>query len=95
MPVAPFWVVNIIPAMLGMRVVPYILATFFGIIPGSAVFVYTGIGFSDVLVTGEAPDLSVLSDPSLLGPILALSVLALIPAIIRSRQKKGENHDTT
>ncbi len=86
MPVAPFWVVNIIPAILGMRVVPYLLATFIGIIPGSLVFVYTGIGFSDVLADGVVPDLSVLSDKRIFGPILALSILAVIPALVRSRQ---------
>ena len=84
MPVAPFWVVNIIPAVLGMRAVPYTLATMFGIIPGSLVFVYTGIGFSEILAQGRAPDVSNLTDHRILGPILALSLLALIPAIVRS-----------
>lgn len=90
MPVAPFWVVNIIPAMLGMRVVPYLLATFIGIIPGSVVFVFTGIGFSDLLADGKVPDVSVLSDYRFFGPILALSILAVIPALIRSRRPTHE-----
>jgi len=90
MPVAPFWVVNIIPAMLGMRVVPYVLATLIGIIPGSLVFVYTGIGFSEVLADGVVPNLSVLSDNRIFGPILALSLLAVIPALIRSLRPAKE-----
>jgi len=94
MPVAPFWVVNIIPAMLGMRVVPYVLATFIGIIPGSLVFIYTGIGFSEVLADGVVPNASVLSDNRIFGPILALSLLAVIPALIRSRRPTKEKENT-
>ena len=82
MPVAPFWVVNIIPAMLGMRVFPYLMATVIGIIPGSAIFVYTGIGFGELMTRGQTPDLAILSDQHFIGPILALSLLAVIPAIV-------------
>ena len=41
-PVFPFWLVNIVPALLGMKLGPYILATLIGIIP--AAFVYAGVG---------------------------------------------------
>lgn len=92
MPVAPFWVVNIIPAMLGMRVLPYLAATVIGIIPGSAVFVYTGIGFGELMAIGQTPNISVLADQRFLGPIVALSVLALIPALIKSRRKASAKH---
>ena len=33
-PVFPFWLVNIVPALLGMTLGPYTLATLIGIIPG-------------------------------------------------------------
>ena len=93
MPVAPFWVVNIIPAMLGMRVFPYLMATVIGIIPGSAVFVYTGIGFGELMTRGQTPDLAILSDQHFIGPILALSLLAVIPAIVKSRRRRNSRND--
>src|SRR4029077_7185111 len=43
-PVFSFWLVNIVPALLGMRVGPYALATLIGIIPGSIVFASVGAG---------------------------------------------------
>src|SRR4030095_4949226 len=37
-PVFPFWLVNIVPALLGMRLGPYTLAPVIGIIPGALVY---------------------------------------------------------
>ena len=87
MPVAPFWAVNIIPGLLGMRLLPYAGATALGIIPGSMVYVYAGIGFAEILAQGRAPDISNLTDHRIFGPLLALSLLALLPAIVRTIQK--------
>ena len=39
-PAAPFWVVNIVPALLGMRLNHYVLATFIGITPGTLIYVW-------------------------------------------------------
>ena len=36
-PVVPFWVVNIVPALLGMRLNHYVLTTFIGITPGTLI----------------------------------------------------------
>ena len=48
-PAAPFWVVNIVPALLGMRLAPFFIATFIGIAPGTSVYVAVGHGFDKVL----------------------------------------------
>ena len=37
-PVFPFWLVNIVPALLGMQLGPYALATLIGIVPGAIVY---------------------------------------------------------
>jgi hypothetical protein len=58
------------------------------------VFVYTGIGFSEVLADGVVPNASLLSDNRIFGPILALSLLAVIPALIRSRRPTKEKENT-
>jgi uncharacterized membrane protein YdjX (TVP38/TMEM64 family) len=88
-PIAPFWVVNIVPALLGMNTRQYILATLVGIAPGTTVYVAVGSGFDAILSAGQVPDLSTLSDPRIIAPLAGLGVLALIPIIAKKLLKKG------
>lgn len=82
-PAAPFWVVNIVPALTRMRPGSFVLATFIGIAPGTAVFVSVGRGFDHILSAGREPDLQVLGSPVILGPLVALGLLALLPVAWR------------
>ncbi len=41
-PIFPFWVINIVPAILNMRLAPFALATFLGIIPGTFAIALSG-----------------------------------------------------
>ena len=74
--IVPFWLVNLVPALVGVRLSTFILATFLGIIPGT--FVYASFGNGLGSLVGE-PGLAVLLRPSVLGPIIGLVILALIP----------------
>jgi uncharacterized membrane protein YdjX (TVP38/TMEM64 family) len=74
--IVPFWLVNLVPALVGVRLSTFVLATFLGIIPGT--FVYAGFGNGLGNVVGE-PGTGVLLRPSVLGPIVGLIILALIP----------------
>ena len=74
--IVPFWLVNLVPALVGVRLSTFILATFFGIIPGT--FVYASLGNGLGSVVGE-PGLAVLLRLNVLGPIIGLVILALIP----------------
>ncbi|MGC6536895.1 MAG: TVP38/TMEM64 family protein [Candidatus Puniceispirillaceae bacterium] len=87
-PVAPFWVINIVPALLGMSLSRYAIATFIGIAPGTFVYVYVAKGFDHILSQGKAPDLSTLSDWRIIGPLVALGLLALLPTIMRAIKKR-------
>lgn len=78
-PIFPFFLVNIIPALLGISLRVFMLGTFFGIIPGSLVYVLVGHGLGHVFDTHSTPNLSILTDPTLLGPLVALALLALVP----------------
>ena len=82
-PLAPFWVMNIVPALLGMRLSQYVLATFIGIAPGTLIYVWVARGFDNLLSRGKSPDLSVLSEPAIIAPLFALCMLSLIPALWR------------
>ena len=90
-PAAPFWVVNIVPALTRMRLGSFVLATSIGIAPGTTVFVSVGRGFDHILRAGKVPDLQVLGSPAILGPLAALGLLALLPVAwrrIRPRRKE-------
>ena len=78
-PVAPFWVINIVPALTRMTLRSYLAATFIGIAPGTAVFVSVGRGLDHVLAAGRTPDLEILASPAVVGPLVALGLLALMP----------------
>ena len=82
-PVAPFWVVNIVPALVGMRLSTFVIGTFIGIMPGTFVYIYVARGFDHILAQGKTPDLSTLSDIKIIGPLVALGCLALVPSFVR------------
>jgi uncharacterized membrane protein YdjX (TVP38/TMEM64 family) len=48
-PAFPFWLVNLAPALLGVSLRDYVVATAIGIIPGTFAFALTGAGLDSVL----------------------------------------------
>lgn len=80
-PVFPFWLVNLVPALLGVKLSTYTLATVIGIIPGALVYASVGNGLDAVFVRGGTPDLSIIWSPEIIGPLLGLAALALVPII--------------
>ncbi len=78
-PVVPFWLGNLAPALLGMRLLPFAAATVIGIVPATVVLVGIGAGAADVLARGQAPDLSALTAPGVLWPLLGLGALSVLP----------------
>lgn len=83
LPLLPFWLVNLAPALVGMKLRTFALATGLGIIPGSFVFASVGAGIGGVLAEGQRPDLSIILRPSVLIPLLGLALLALAPVARR------------
>ena len=80
-PAVPFWVVNIVPALLGMRLNQYVLATFIGITPGTLIYVWVARSFDSLLSGGQHPDLSVLREPAIIVPLFTLGLISLLPAL--------------
>ena len=78
-PAAPFWVVNIVPALTRMRFGLFLLATFVGIVPGTTVYVSVGISFNHILAAGDTPSLDVLREFQVWAPLVALGLLSLMP----------------
>ncbi|MBI3676991.1 MAG: TVP38/TMEM64 family protein [Proteobacteria bacterium] len=82
-PIFPFWLVNLAAALLDVRLRTFVLGTFFGIIPGAAVYASIGSGLGEMLDRGQTPDLGAVFQPSILIPLLALAVLSLAPVAYR------------
>lgn len=87
-PAFPFWLVNLAPAFLGVRLSTFIGATFIGIIPGTFVFASLGAGLGAVFERGERPELGLIFEPRVILPILALALLSLVPALYRRLRKQ-------
>ncbi|MCZ0810899.1 MAG: TVP38/TMEM64 family protein [Pseudomonadota bacterium] len=83
-PAVPFFVANLLPALVGVRFVNFALTTVLGIIPGALVFTWIGVGIGEVFDRGERPDLSLLWEPQVIGPILGLCALAALPILIKA-----------
>lgn len=94
-PVFPFWVVNIVPALLKMRVFPYALATFIGIIPGTFAFAYIGAGMDSIIAAQEEAnpgcadagtcsiEIGALITTDLLIALAGLAALSALPFIVK------------
>ena len=82
-PVFPFWLVNIVPAFVGVQLQVYVVGTFIGIIPGSLIYCSIGNGLGAIFEVNGQPDLLVIFQPYILGPIMGLAVLSLIPVIYK------------
>ena len=91
-PIFPFWLVNLVPALIGLPLRTYAIGTLIGIIPGSWVYCSVGNGLGAVFDRGETPDLGIIFEPQIITPIIGLAVLSMIPVIYKrfKKSKDGE-----
>lgn len=87
-PLFPFWAVNIVAGVLKVPLRDYSIATFFGIIPGTVVYVMVGNTLNRVLDAGNRPDMSIIFKPQILIPILLLAILSLVPILYKHWKKR-------
>ncbi len=89
-PAVPFFVANLLPALVGVPLHRYVVTTFLGIIPGAVVYTSVGAGLGAVFARGETPDLGVIFEPHILLPILGLCALAALPIVLKAVRGKKE-----
>jgi uncharacterized membrane protein YdjX (TVP38/TMEM64 family) len=83
-PLFPFFIVNIVPAFTRIRTATFIAATLIGIAPGAFAYVSAGNGLGVVFERGGEIELKgLLLAPEILTPIVALSLLAMLPILLR------------
>jgi uncharacterized membrane protein YdjX (TVP38/TMEM64 family) len=98
-PVFPFWLVNLVPALCGVRLGTFVAATALGIIPGTFAFAFFGAGLDSAIAAQAAAyracvaagaancklgfDPSAAATPQLIAGLAALGLLALVPIAVR------------
>jgi len=81
-PLFPFVAVNVVPALFNVPLRIFVLTTFFGIMPGSAVFVYFGQQLGSIESLGD------LVSPEVLLAFALLGVFAVIPTLYKQYKNR-------
>jgi len=87
-PAFPFFIVNLVPAFLGVSLRDYAIATFLGIIPGGFVYASVGAGLGSYFDANEAPNLNGILTPEIIVALVGLGLLSLLPIVIK-RFRRG------
>jgi uncharacterized membrane protein YdjX (TVP38/TMEM64 family) len=98
-PVFPFWLINLVPALCGVRLATFVAATAVGIIPGTFAIAFVGAGLDSVIaaqqaayhlcLAGHRPDcrlrfhMNAVLTPELVTALVLLGVFALIPVAVK------------
>jgi len=98
-PAFPFFLVNLVPAFAGVRLLPFVTATALGVIPGAIVYALAGTGldsliaaqrdaYNTCLAAGRTECQMIFNakdvlTPQLIGALVALGLLALVPVIVK------------
>ncbi|KTS52090.1 SNARE associated Golgi family protein, partial [Methylobacterium indicum] len=99
LPVFPFWMTNLAPAIFGVRLRTFALATLIGISPGAFIYASAGAGVENVVAAHQAAkeaclvaggiacdaalSLRAIVTPQLIATLLGLGALALMPVAWR------------
>lgn len=92
-PIFPFFVINIAAGMLSVKFRDFFWATFLGIIPGSAVYVWMGTSLGYAIKKGDDINLRIILDHQFILPIIALAILSIVPVFIKKFNKRFPDND--
>jgi uncharacterized membrane protein YdjX (TVP38/TMEM64 family) len=91
-PLFPFFVVNLVPAVIGVPLRTFVLATVIGIIPATFVFATFGAGLGDLLAGNGEITLGHVLSPLILTALAGLALLALLPVLHRHWRRRQKPH---
>ena len=108
-PLFPFWLVNIVPALFQMPLGSYCLATLIGILPGTIAYALVGSGLDSVIAAQLATNPDCLSDPTcdltlntssvitgeLVAAFVALGAISLLPPLLKTVRKQRRTNSST
>ena len=87
-PLFPFFMVNLVPAFLGVSLRTYVITTFFGIIPGTFVFALAGSGLGSALEASADFSVAAVLTPDIIAALVGLAVLALVPVLYKKFMRR-------
>jgi len=106
-PIFPFWLVNLAPAMFGVDLAAFVAATSIGVIPATFTYAFVGAGLDSVIAAQETAynacmsigrgdckldfDFKAALTPELFLGFAALGVIALIPVAVRRLRARRKN----
>ena len=98
-PAFPFFLINLVPALAGVGLAPFVAATALGIIPATFTFAFVGAGLDSAIAAQGAAynaciaaghagcqldfDIRAAITPKLIAALSALALLALIPLVVK------------
>jgi uncharacterized membrane protein YdjX (TVP38/TMEM64 family) len=88
-PLFPFFVVNLVPAFLGVPLSTYVLGTFVGIIPGALVYATVGAGLGSIFDAGGEVSATGILTPQVLLALIGLAVLAMLPVVYKKLKTRA------
>lgn len=88
-PLFPFFVVNLMPAFLGVPLRTYVIGTFVGIIPGTAVLATVGAGLGSVFDANESFSPANILTPEAIAGLVGLAILSLVPIVYKKVKARG------
>ncbi|MBI1777539.1 MAG: TVP38/TMEM64 family protein [Proteobacteria bacterium] len=86
-PLFPFFIVNLVPAFLGVRVTIFVLGTFIGIMPASVVYALAGAGLGAVFDAGSEFSAKGIFTPEMVVALIGLALLSLVPVFYRKMKR--------
>lgn len=78
-PMLPFFVTTIAFAFMNVSLRMFLLATPLGLLPVTAVYATLGAGLNDALAAGASDPLAAAREPTVIGGLIGLALLALLP----------------
>ncbi len=78
LPVVPFPVANIAPALFGAKFRDYVITTALGIVPGVLAYTWIGAGLGATFAAGQEPDFESIAR-NLIPAVIALAIVSLLP----------------
>ena len=95
-PIFPFFIVNLVPAFLGVPLTTFVLGTFVGIIPGGFVYTSVGAGLGSIFDAGGTFSVKGVLTPQIITALVGLAVLALVPVAYKQiMARRGEGAQAT
>src|SRR5262249_45185303 len=95
-PIFPFFIVNLVPAFLGVPLTTFVLGTFVGIIPGGFVYTSVGAGLGSIFDAGGTFSVKGVLTPQIITALVGLAVLALVPVAYKQiMARRGERAQAT